>query len=311
MVYVQAAGYLHDFRHVERPTRRTRSIRVVLKRARHIAGVVIDDLGTPLARARVWAEHSNHATDDSGLQRALETDADGRFRIDDRPGTRHRVFAQSVLGDRGTVRGVRPPADDVRIVVPRGAIVRVRLAPPSSGVLFAHAPKSPPRHARGNPDGWRHGTALVSGDVVTVTGVPVGGAVLRLLVPGSQRIEREVVASPGEIVEIGTIDLETSIELCGRVTDSAGRPLGGTYVSVDQPLRGRETTPWDIHATTNDDGAFLLRGLWRGDVRLLVHSRPIFPPDFDVHVDGATPVTLTLPERSDEDAIADEIARLR
>jgi protocatechuate 3,4-dioxygenase beta subunit len=309
-VFVQAAGYIHDFRHVERPTRRARSIRVVLKRTRYIAGVVVDDLGAPAAGARVWAEDSNLAIIDAGLDRAGEADADGRFRIEDRSSKRHRVFAQSALGDRGALHGVRPPADDVRVVVPRGVTVRTRLVPPAGAVLYAHSAKPARRRPRGERSDWRHGSALAVRDDVVVTGVPAGGAVLRLLVPGFQRIERGVVASPGEIVDLGTIDLEPEVELAGRVLDSGGRPVAGTVVSVDQPLRGDGTTPWDIHATTDDDGAFRLRGLWRGNVRVLVDTRRFLRPDFDVHVDGATPVTLTLPARSDENDLADELSRL-
>jgi hypothetical protein len=259
----------------------------------------------------VWAEHQSFVSDECVQPGAVETDADGRFRIDGRPPRRHRVMARSPRHEHAIARGVKAPAQDVRVMMQRAVTVRARLAPPAGEVLYAHSPKSPRRRPRGAPRDWRHGSALAVRDDVVVTGVPVGGAVLRLLVPGFQRIERDVVASPGETVDLGTIDLEPAIELCGRVLDSAGRPLVGTVVSIDHPFHGSETTPWDIHATTDDDGAFRLGGLWRGDVRLLVHTRRFLPPGFDVHVDGATPVTFAVPARTDDDAIADELERLR
>jgi hypothetical protein len=308
-VFVQATGFVHDYRRVERPARGARSIRVILKRARHIAGVVVDDLGAPVARAMVWAEDSIHAMDDAGLGHAHEADADGRFRIEERSAKRHRVFAQSSLGERGALRGVRPPVDDLRIVVPRAVTVRARFTPSPAQVLFAHKPKSSRRRARGASPEWRHGTALVASDEVVVTGVPAGGAVLRLLVPGFQRIERDVDAARGQIVDLGTIDLEPGLELRGRVLDPGGLPLSDTPVSVERPYLGRDSTQWDIRATTDDDGAFRLRGLWRGDVRVLVHTRRWFPPEFDVHVDGSTPVTLTIPARTDNDDAAEALAQ--
>lgn len=314
-VSVTAPGRVAAFRMVEITPGRRRSIRMTMRPSHHLAGTVVDDTGAVVAGARVWAEHSSTVSDDCGLRDAGETDAAGRFRIEQLPAKRHRVMVRAPGLEPTVVRGIRPPSDDVAIVAPRAATVRVRFDVPAGSSLpdeveVVHAPP-PSRGGEPEPfsDAWRRATFPIDRGAAEILGVPARRAVLLIQVPGFQRVERTVKAARGETVELGTIALEPALELAGRVLDADDRPLPGVHVSVQQPL-AHERNDRGIRTTTADDGTFRLGGLWRGRVNLAVGVVRHFLTTFEVDVGSDERVTLTIPRDVEEDPIAGVLRRL-
>lgn len=311
-LFVQAPGFVLASRSVEVAPGRTRTVRIKLKPAFHLSGTVVDDAGAPVAGASVWAEDSPDVMDDAGLPDSQETDAAGRFRLEDLPGKKHRVMVRGPRHVPAVLRGVRPPADDLVLVAPRAMTVRVRFEVPAGQrrpgeVHVLHAPL--PRRGRA-PDRfsekWRSGAFALEDGATEIVRVPPPRAVLRLLVPGFQRVERIVEGTHGETVDLGTIVLEPPIDIDGRVVDSDGRPVAGVNVHPEQPWAHDDEHAWTVRATTAEDGTFRLRGLWRGRVKLLVQTGPLFPAGFDVDVGDGRPVTLTIPAGDPHD-IAGEL----
>jgi len=311
-VFVEAPGLVRNGRSVTLREGRTTAARVAMKPAHHVAGVVVDDAGSPIAGANVCANDRDPISDDSHLRGAPFTDADGRYRLEGLPAKAHRIVAETPGRERGEVGGVRPPADGVRIVVPRGVTVRSRFEPPAGEpapreVHFAHPARTVgARRTDATAECFRRESALADDGVVEITGVPAGGVALRLLVTGFQRIERRIDARPGEIVDLGAVVLERALDLTGRVVGEDGAPLAGACVSVsdDSANYGDNRSPWVIRATTASDGTFRLCGLSRGSVKLAVPSAAIWlpPSSFEVDVGSGEPVTLTIP-RDDKEAL--------
>jgi hypothetical protein len=304
-VHVAAPAMLDWYDSVVVTPGRTRTVRVRLQSAVHLAGVVVDDLGAPIARAKVWAEHKSFVHDDAGMRHACETDDAGRFRIDGLPAKRHRVLVATRRGERAVLRGARPPSDDVRVVAPRGATLRSRIA-----VSPGSKPPAELRalHAKVGRDGevpngifgaWREFVGPVEGDAVALTGLPAGRARLLLLAKGFQRVERRVALRRGQVVDLGTLALVPAHSQDGRVVGPDGAGVHGAIVSLESPYSGGDREAWTTSATTDADGSFRLNELPAGRVRLTVAFSGVRYPPFEVEIPSAPPATLALPALPD------------
>lgn len=227
-------------RHVEEDVPQRTHAPIVLTRAHVLAGVVVDEMGTPQAGAAVW-------TDENTVTPIVTGEA-GRFRWNDVPLRRgHEEIGLYARRD-GYVDGyahVVPGRDDVRLVLTRSGTLSGRVVFPAGG---------DPQHmdlrveGRGNwrkvlrvTNGTFHIEDVPSGDlhlsatvrrVIEVHGKPY--AVLAL--SGENVVER----TPHQDLAGVTVPLEVlplSFAVL-RVVDPEGNPLAGAWHYVECPYGG-------------------------------------------------------------------------
>lgn len=224
---------------------------------RFLEGSIRNDLGEPLAEARVRVMSLD---DPDALPRDGRSDEFGQFRVENLP---HQLLAVEVsaVGHDGTERAVQPgdPSALTFVLQRQGELLVVL------------------RDSPGNP---------VSETEVLLTGTGVwpaarcvaderGHCLFRAL-PGGQyqaRARREErIALPSDSLDVtpgrrGRVDLtlQAGAQLTGRVVDrTSGKALAGVRISVVDMTPGLPA-----HAATSaEDGRFSLGGLWPGTMRL-------------------------------------------
>ncbi|HKV11424.1 MAG TPA: carboxypeptidase-like regulatory domain-containing protein, partial [Thermoanaerobaculia bacterium] len=109
--------------------------------------------------------------------------------------------------------------------------------------------------------------AMTDGDgVYLLDGVPPGPRTLAASAEGYRRTVRDLdVKAGGNALDF---DLETGLEVSGRVVDDSGAPLAGAQVW----LRANVPTPDAPRAITGADGAFRFSGLSEGTFRLTANK---------------------------------------
>ena len=274
--------------------------RIVLRPSRWISGTIVDDRGSPVAGASVWAEESDFVLGDPDAEECVRTDALGRFRVESLSGKTYRVVAQSALHPLTISRCIRPTAEDVRLILLRGVTLRMRLRPPSgklarSRVLARYT--SPDLESPYVVGSVRAASPRVRDGVVEVPALPAGPVSVTLLVPGFQRFHLDIAGEPGETVDLGERTLEPSLELSGRVVDSAGRPAAGVHVALEDDASPSSADLWKLRTTSGPDGDFRLGGLWAGRVPIEFGDESE-GGHVEVDLPAAGPVTLRLEDRS-------------
>jgi protocatechuate 3,4-dioxygenase beta subunit len=229
------------------------------------AGVVVDDLGAPVADASFW-----------GWTR---TKTDGGFELHFGPGDRSGIKVSAPGHLPTVVPADALPATDLRIVLRRAAVVLFRIPDDYDlrGVVEATFPGDP-RHLvveRESDGEYRLETA------------PRGDTEIRLYAYGTAPITRRIRLDAGTL-RLGDLTLVPPCELRGRVLDPDGRPVDDADVAWDV---GDE----DRHEAQPTDAAGEFRGAFApsaGAVPLRVRSPRFLTWRGDVPV-GA-PATITL-----------------
>lgn len=83
------------------------------------------------------------------------------------------------------------------------------------------------------------------------------------------------VSAAGQVVDIGTVDLDQGVEISGTVTDSAGTPLPNIQVRARPSVRENHFGQ-DASASTNAQGFYVLKGLSRDQRYFDIIASPRF-----------------------------------
>ena len=300
LIFAKAPGHSPVVRNVRVRPGRTAAVCIRLRRSASVAGTVVDDTGAPVPRAEVWVNQFD-ADDDYPSDEAVAADDRGAFVLADVPRRKVRIVARTPRHERAVVRDVRPPATDVRILLRRAVTVRLQFAfPPGAtaadSVHFVHQPLT---LRGGTLDPWhgpaRTGTVVLVDGRAEIEGVPSRRALLELLVPGWQRVRREILSPCGETVDLGTIQLRAALELAGRVVDERGVPWAGVAVAVARGDAYDAPEVWHERDVTDARGAFLLRGLDEGTCRIHVGTVGSEEPAIETTLPRSEPLVVTIP----------------
>lgn len=253
-----------------------------------VTGLVIDAAGAPLAGAEVWVRDGEGWRWPAAVSGTVETDQDGRFRVEDAPAGRLFVHARAAAHAPGEVEvGMTGPGrtrENVRIELRDGGVVAGLVLdasgnPVADATVLAAArrsgregPDAPAEPAiRTDADGrFRFDTLRAGPTVIAARSDDAGGT------------------ASVEVVEGGRVDVEVRLEPAGAVegtvVDGAGAPIEGALVRAyvaewrDEASRAlgaarmaREEE--GANATTSADGRFRLTGLAARRVRITAWSR--------------------------------------
>lgn len=285
-----------------------------------IRGVVVDDLGAPIARAKVTSDPPMNDL------RPVRTAADGTFRIARHDGSPEGPFAivcEPHRHGRGrTARVHHWGARDVQLVTPRGVGLTVRAVRATDhrpverfGIRIFADPASGERA----PSGMLSAPRRHDGGVATVRGIA----------PGRYLVRVEPTPSTGScaapIARVDLVDAERPAELsvhlvarserAVRVLRDDGSPAAASALELIEHIGGEPVSlsgeAWRPHAldgsstirpivldeaVTDADGAAVLSGPGDRDLYLRVRG-PTHPPVLvdRVRLDAAAPLEVVLP----------------
>jgi len=318
----EAAGYLSLVHRLDwRPGGPLRAPSLALDPAAAVSGQVVDGKGAPAPGVLVQAIQRSSVRQRqfsrTGVaERSTSTGADGRFRLD-------RLLA----GEAWEVRALRPgfaaarvtlPAlrsrSDLRLVLEKGRngfgkVVDRAEKPVSDAevVLLASTGESSllsERRPRGEEgiDSWQAATDAAGR--FEVPSLPPGGLDLLVRKSGFAPVLVRAVPVPrGEgPFDLGTIILEPSVEIRGKVTGRDGKPVAGAEIHATRDLRrvraaaengALERKPETV---TDAEGRFAVPDLRRGDrLDLWVRARGFLPAEVEgVPAPNAKPVAVVL-----------------
>jgi RNA polymerase sigma-70 factor (ECF subfamily) len=250
-VYTESAA----FRQVSPPAVTVRSdgtsepLIVVMKRMPSIAGVLIDDLGTPVAKAYIEMEDHSHNS-----RPACWADAEGHFELfrhaEDFVPTRLIVSMTGRCEPRVIEEQFEWGRHDLRIVLQRGLVVDLTVVEQGSGAPVEDYALTC-RFLDG-PQDWQGRTRLGGhheGGRVAVDGIGRGRNELALvprdpgLVSGAPlRFE----ARDGGVIPL-RVELERLRPVSVRVVDAKGDPVPGSTVELIVRSADREVSDPDLH----------------------------------------------------------------
>ena len=222
---------------------RVADVALVLDVTGTIAGVVVDEKGTPVPEVSVnaypdmlaGAKAENAAL--AGFSSAT-TDGDGRFVIRGLPDDQYRLWATRAFGaDGGAWSRNSTPArvgdQDARLELPSPGGLRGKI------VLDG----GPPKHATVQV-GFGAPTPTVNGEFLIHDLAPGTYDLTLHSLEFSERMLRDVEIKPGATTDVGAITVEKGRILTGRVVDGSGRPVHGAKIRVGERL----------FSASNDDG---------------------------------------------------------
>lgn len=260
----------------------THEMTVQVGTGRILHGLAVGEDGVPVPNAEVWWK-SNY----------VKADGEGRFRIENLPSEPGTLRVRS-RWHLPTDIEVRPGPKLVRVVLRARPVVAGRLRPISDGGPL------PTRLgvAERDGDGIRYDGAAVEADgsfryplneanvAVDVVLLPPGAADVRL---GSLHL------GPGEVHEVGEVQLDAGQSFTGRVVDEAGRAVSGAVVQAYHPdwigLYDDDVFDQGHMAKTDREGAFVITGMHRGRVVVRVTHAGFAPTE----VEGDTSADLRVP----------------
>ncbi len=246
-------------------------VRLVLERGATLSGRLLDELGRPVARARIDAL-SSQRTPASAL-----TDFDGTFtfravpaRVDllvARPEERQRfVLRRSVTLGPGESREIelRLPAERP----PLRVVTRGEDGLPLAGATVALLSLEPTVPLRLSAESDARGET----SLLDAVGIP---ATLRVQAPGYRLFETELDAVPAQI----EVSLSRGVRVSGRVTQSGGREgVRGAQVVLLQAGQRRG-------ATSDENGEYELSGVVLGPAALSIQHPKFSSGTWDVLIE--------------------------
>lgn len=236
----------------ELDVRKPADLQVVMEPIPHLRGIVVDDLGAPVANVRLKARNNRYGPEMLGT-----SGADGRFEILRTGPAPDRVIVQ-VLGaarcePSGPIGPVRWGRDDLRIVLQRSPLLPIRVETQGGRALESFSVRTFPidgthRDTRLQLAG-RHAKGRVE--------VPVRRGDSRVvIVPDDPRWmpqALEVVGAPGMAPRV--VRLQRMKPMQVDVVDDDGAPVAGITVEVVVPGNFRKPE------VVNDERAETLRAL--------------------------------------------------
>jgi hypothetical protein len=249
----------------------------VLKRGGAVEGVVVDDQGHPASGVRITAE--DHITYSgvagtfairglpSGISHVSASDNEGRVAATDVVVVDRNTVSATLSLQTGTiVRGFVRDLSDGR-AVPR---TRIRVY---QGSAFSVSPQRE-RTAISNASG-----------TFQIIGLEPGQYMFEAQRSGYLRaVQSHTLKPAARTLEIGVL-LTREARIEGRVTDAADRPIAGARVVVSEsnPMQElarqlRAGKRESVSTRSNQDGLFVLRGLWPGRALRVEVSAETFVP---------------------------------
>jgi hypothetical protein len=254
-----------------------------LTRGETIAGLVVDDAGAPVEDA--WIRDGAPPEDVREPRAVTQSRADGTFELTQLTTGDHELRVSPPFEFDDIVVRAAAPAENVRLVVPRRGVLKLRAvfdgdAKPAADARIAFhgtLDGKPWDIDRTLPQGGRFEIAWpagVSGDV----GIAVDG-----FVP----VTRNVTVTAGATVDLGEIRMQPACALSGVVRNEDGFPMNEATLVV-------RSTMGDRKCKTAADGRFSFRGLSSGPLRLDLAETP--HASFLVDVPSVKDVVLVLPK---------------
>ncbi len=268
---VESAGFLPAIvsRVAVEEDRESRGVRVELRPAARLTGLVRDADGKPVAGARIAAQH----TASSGL-RVLEaqTDSSGRFVLEElEPDGMVTLDVEHADFHGHKVDAVAASAGEVRVTLralPRltGTVVDARGKPVPSFTVLAQLESAEDRR-RARP------RTLAGENGRFDRAIAPGSYTVSIRAPGlAPKTLRDIVVGPTGQVDVGEVKLEEGGVIRGVVIDGATKkPLVGCSVRVlGGRSRLRPGAAGSGATVTDGDGRFELRDLRSGRVSIQV-----------------------------------------
>ncbi len=245
-----------------------------------ITGTVEDSSGRPVAHASV-----SRLEEAGGGFRAV-TDADGAFQIDGLELGRFKLSFGAVGYSWLTVEAEAP--GQLTVVLDRLRSVQFELRLETDDPIPAHV-----RLTAVALDGGSSPVLTVSrlDGKFLATGIPVGKVEFRLDAPSypTRSIRRTV--EPGELVDLGLIDLRRGTMISGRLEDRRGEPVFALPVRIDGTR---------LSVSTTRDGGFTI-GPVSGDfvtLRVVGGVRYLSSTQVVDAREGATPIVIQVDKGS-------------
>lgn len=257
---VRVSGFLAVDRYALVAEGETTVLVVELVRGTSITGVVVDDLGRPVAGCRMTA---TTVPDGCDAGERTETDPEGRFRLRGLAPRPHVIHASADGHVGPTQTSVEASEADVRIELVRCPRITFRLRPPAGAT-------TPERFMiMIATDGGGSGTGLSWTEETVESWALPGPCQARIEVEGFATWKRDLDLGPGEEQHLGVVALDAGVSLRVEVRDGAGTPIPGATVTLLDEL-----TIWRLlsRPLTQADGACTVEHLNPGAVRLEVEA---------------------------------------
>ncbi|MHC4930816.1 MAG: carboxypeptidase regulatory-like domain-containing protein [Planctomycetota bacterium] len=270
-------------------------LRLLIRPSKYIGGLIVDEDGAPISRARVYAivpgakgEAKRYGAFGQSGRFRISNLEEGSYPIEVAPNTQNRWGASTVSFDVERSPPVPTGTDNLVITVSYGPEIRGRVLGPGNKPLggvtvLAMALRAPKQEKKGSqPDVPR---AITNGaGEFKLRGV--GEKEVELLAGGAGYMPTAMRATPGEGPV--TIHMEKGEVIEGRILKPDGTPLQRHWFSIS-PLskdvqarvnswmsRGVQNVvygSWGYAGKrTDSSGRFVVDGLWPGEYRLYVRT---------------------------------------
>lgn len=280
-------------RRVVVPAGGTAEADVVLGRLDTVKCVVVDDVGGPVAGAKIESRVTVWTV---AFQSHLTTDASGTAAL---PNFRAGARRLTVTAPGMLTAIAEPPADstdDVRVVMRRAAVLTFRVlgadgAPCAEGFRVLFGDDARPTDANSSDDGR-----------VRLDCEPRGETDVWLVFDAGAPLVLHATLAPGAVADLGDVRLSEARRIAGRVVDAAGRPVEGAFVGLNTGTEGNRTPPPasyrfkpEIPSLTEPDGSFSVEfAPPSGPLPIEVSADGFLDLRAVVTVRGDAPLTLTL-----------------
>jgi carboxypeptidase family protein len=294
-VTVEAPDHVRTAIVVEVVAGETAERKVTLDTGAAIAGIIVDDTGSPIEGADLTADRPplrafSHLDASTGT---TTSDEEGRFRIAGLlPGT-HVVSGEADDHDLTETYPIEAPMEGLRIVLPRRGRITARLVLPEGAsapeVVYAEVLSS--HEMVGSTLGFFEGDEYPWNDgALVLDGVRPTDVTLRVFATGYGVTVRPGKVAPGGTWALGDLQLTRGFAVSGRVVDPQGQPVAGAEITnQDWAYVLRDD------AVADEEGRFTLTDLSALTFALEVNAEDFIETDFALAARrGMEPVTITL-----------------
>ena len=226
---------------------------VVLSSGASLSGTVVDEAGTPVARAGVLVDEVEmdelnpklHDTALSDIERQRsqgetfhETDAEGHFTLSGLQPANHRLFVDAPGFEPLCVRDVTPRPEPLRVALVKQAILQLGVVDAETQEPVAGAQVKAVRRA-GEVETWPEPELTVRGRTETgtfiVERIGTWRTDLVIAAPGFATAASSIEGvTPPETVS-ATVALQREARVTGRVLTADGLPIAGATVTTLEP----------------------------------------------------------------------------